>query len=215
MSGPNLETGVSHHCLVELSNVKTMLIGGQTSENHRDYYEDDEEDNTKENLYSRKVSVYDWSTMEWKRMKRLNEGRHSHSCSQTDDKSLVVVAGGLRGLDEPSYTIEVFDVNIEEWKVLENSKLPWEVIGIPFIQYKVPGSNSVEAPTLFRAVDTVQDRNDESQNKIESKPMTNTGIIQLLNNGDFMEHSNISKLSSLKIRSHGIILIVPKEVVCV
>ena len=214
MSGPNLETGVSHHCLVELSNVKTMLIGGQTSENHRDYYEDDEEDDTKENLYSRKVSVYDWSTMEWKRMKRLNEGRHSHSCSQTEDKSLVVVAGGLRGLDEPSYTIEVFDVNIEEWKVLENSKLPWEVIGIPFIPYKVPGSKRSEAPTLFRAVDTVQDRNDERQNKIESKSMTNTGIIQLLNNGDFMEHSNISKLSSLKIRSHGIILIVPKEVVC-
>ena len=214
MSGPNLEMGVSHHCLVELSNVKTMLIGGQTSENHRDYYEDDEEDNTKENLYSRKVSVYDWSTMEWKRMKRLNEGRHSHSCSQTDDKSLVVVAGGLRGLGEPSYTIEVFDVNIEEWKVLENSKLPWEVIGIPFIQYKVPGSNRVEAPTLFRAVDTVQDRNDENQNKIESNSMPNTGIIQLLNNGDFMEHSNISQLSSLKIRPHGIILIVPKEVVC-
>ena len=215
MSGPNLETGVSHHCLVELSNVKTMLIGGQTSENHRDYYEDDEEDNTKENLYSRKVSVYDWSTMEWKRMKRLNEGRHSHSCSQTEDKSLVVVAGGLKGLDEPSYTVEVFDVNTEEWKILENSKLPWEVIGIPFIQYKVPGSNSGEAPTLFRSVDNVQHRKDESQNEIESKPMPNNGIIQLLNNGDFMEYSNISKLSSLKIRSHGIILIVPKEVVCV
>ena len=97
-----------------------MLIGGQTSENHRDYYEDDEEDNTKENLYSRKVSVYDWSTMEWKRMKRLNEGRHSHSCSQTEDKSLVVVAGGLKGLDEPSYTVEVFDVNKE---TLEESLL--------------------------------------------------------------------------------------------
>ena len=191
-----------------------MLIGGQTSENHRDYYEDEEVENTKENLYSRKVSVYDWSTMEWKRMKRLNEGRHSHSCAQTEDKSLVVVAGGLRDFDEPSYTIEVFDVNTEEWKVLKESKLPWGVIGIPFIQYKIPGSNQVEAPTLFRSIDSLQCRKDDNEDEPKSMVSSSTGFIQLLKNGNFREYSNISKSPSLKIRSYGIILVVPKEVVC-
>ena len=190
-----------------------MLIGGQTAQNHQDYEEYDEEKGFKENLFSRKVSVYDWNTMEWKRMKKLNEGRHSHSCSQTADKMLVVVAGGLSGLDEPSYTVEVFDVNTEEWKLLENSKLPWQVIGVPFIQYQVPGLNDVEAPTLFRSIDGLRSRKDEENNE-EPKETTNIGIIQLLNNGSFNEFSNISKSSWLKIRSYGVVLVVPKVVAC-
>lgn len=213
VSGPNLETAVSHHCLVELSNIKTMLIGGQTAQNRQDYDEYDEEKDLNENLFSRKVSVYDWNTMEWKRMKRLNEGRHSHSCSQTPDKSLVVVAGGVRGLDEPSYTVEVFDVNTEEWKMLENLKLPWEVIGIPFIQYQVPGSNNVEAPTIFRSINGLHSWKEDDENE-EPKSMTNIGLIQLKNDGNFKEISNISKSSSLNIRSYGVVLVVPKAVLC-
>ena len=214
VSGPNLEMPVSHHCIVELSNVKTMLIGGQTSKTNQDYYEEDEEEVVEENLYSRKVSVYDWSTMEWKRMKRLNEGRHSHSCVQTEDKTSVVVAGGISGLDMPSYTIEVFDVNTEEWRLLKNVELPWKVIGIPFIKYKFPGSNQVEAPTLFQSIENVSYRKDQNEHKELSKNRANVGLFQLLNSVEFKEYSNISKSETLKMRSHGVLLVVPKDVVC-
>jgi hypothetical protein len=193
-----------------------MVIGGQTIPNKDDWYDRDEreEDDLEENLFSNKVWVFDWSTTTWKRMKRLTEGRHSHSCSQTLDKKLVVVAGGLTGFDEPSLTIEVFDVATEEWKLLEDSKLPWQVIGVPFIHYQ-------GVPTLLRSSsmqklkhDNDDDYDDTSEEKTNDKSSNKLALIQLSNKGNFKEISNFSASSMVKVRSYGVILVVPAGVVC-
>ena len=196
-----------------------MVIGGQTIPNKHDGYdrdEEDEEDDLEENLFSNKVWSFDWSTTKWKRMKRLAEGRHSHSCSQTLDKKLVVVAGGLTGFDEPSLTIEVFDVATEEWTLLEDSKLPWPVIGVPFIQY-------AGIPTLLRPSSiqtTLKNNNDDdfvetSEEESDAKASNNIALIQLSDKGKFNRISNLSVSSSMvKVRSHGVIVIVPEVVVC-
>ena len=195
-----------------------MVIGGQTVPNKHDRYDRDEseEDDPEENLFSDKVWVFDWSTTTWKRMKRLTEGRHSHSCSQTLDKKLVVVAGGLTEVGEPSLTIEVFDVATEEWKLLEDSKLPWHVIGVPFIQYQ-------GVPSLLRSRNLQKIKNDNydeyedtSEEETNDKSSNKIALIQLLDKGNFKEISNFSASSMVKesVSSYGVILVVPKVVVC-
>ena len=77
-------------------------------------------------------------------MSRLHQGRHSHSCAQTLDKKLVAVVGGFTDIDQPSLDVEVFDVDTEEWRILKNSKLPWEVVGVPFILHQGKRHNGLK-----------------------------------------------------------------------
>ena len=208
--------GVSHHCVVELSNIKTMLIGGQTLRYHHDYYsniKDNEE--REENLFSNLVWVFDWHTMEWKQMNRLHQGRHSHSCAQTLDKKLVVVVGGFTDIDQPSLDVEVFDVDTEEWRILKSSKLPWEVVGVPFILHQ-------GVPTLLRSIREKEsykddDGDDDTDDEMEASKINpqRVGLIQLSNNGHIEEYSsNFSSLSKVTIRSYGVLLIVPEVTLC-
>ena len=198
-----------------------MLIGGQTIPNHHDIYDKDEigKDDLEENLFSNKVWVFDWTIMQWKRMKRLTKGRHSHSCSQTPDKKLVVVAGGLTGIKGPSLTIEVFDVATEEWKLLD-SKLPWHVIGVPFIQYGDQKSE-IQHSILFRPSITQNFKNDyddeyDDNSDIETndKASNDISFLQLSDTGSFKEWSNVTSSPIVKVRPYGVILVVPEVVVC-
>ena len=181
-----------------------MLIGGQTVRNHHAYYDVEEDnDGVEVNLFSSMVWVFDWNTIEWKHMKRLRKGRHSHSCAQTMDKKFVVVAGGLTEGDEPSLSIEIFDVATEEWRLKKSSKLPWHVVGIPFILYQ-------GAPTLFRSgqIDSFKDDKEK-----EVKSSSNVGLLKLTNNGDFTEFSSFPS-SMVTVRSYGVLLVVPEVLVC-
>ena len=196
VSGPNLPTAVSHHCLVALSNIKSMLIGGQVLFQHID----NDEEEFKENLFSNKVWVYDWNQMKWKQMKRLKEGRHSHSCSKTLDEKLIVVAGGMTALNEGTLSVEVFDVAIEEWKKLGRSRLLWQVIGVPFIIFK-------GVPALFQSDKLKQITPDDDENIKSSK------IMQMSNDGSFSELMNCSTNKAV-VRPYGVVLVVPELVVC-
>ena len=70
-------------------------------------------------------------------------------------------------------------------------------------------------PTLFRS-DSLQklEENGEKSEDQKRKASSKIGLLQLMNNGNFKEFSNFST-SSLKVRSHGVVLIVPEVVVCV
>ena len=181
-----------------------MLIGGQTVINKDDY--DDDEEDAEENLFSSKVWVYDWNVMRWKKTKRLSEGRHSHSCAKTVDEKLVVVAGGVTDAsgNEGSLTVEVFDIATEEWKVLTSSRLPWSVIGVPFVYLN-------DIPTLFKSNDLLLSDDVEDSERMKSSKYVK--IVQMENGGSFTKH-NYSNRFSAQIRPHGVILIVPELLVC-
>ena len=88
------------HCLVQLDDSRTLLIGG--------------EGHTKESF------IYDWGTKLWRKPKQgsLHHGRENHACALLPDGKIVVI-GGDRAAD-----VEIFDPENEAFYVPDRTKYP-------------------------------------------------------------------------------------------
>ena len=104
VNGPTLPEGVMSHCSVIL-NENIYLIGGSNIINHED-------------TESRHVWVANPSNgFNFTEGPPLITPRMSHGCStmSKDDKSIIIVAGGMTNLGHGSKSVEILDPSSNKW----------------------------------------------------------------------------------------------------
>ena len=105
--GPDLPKGLKHHCMVQINETHTFMIGGYNGSS-----------------YTTKTIVFDWEKREWIQQGNLNHARGFHSCGLHRNKD-VIVAGGYdyATLD----TIQVFDLDDPSAGWSQGPTLPREI----------------------------------------------------------------------------------------
>ena len=99
-SGPKADEYEVGHCLVQLDDSRTLMIGGEG--------------------HAKESFIYDWETKAWRKPNKgsLRFARENHACALLPDGKVVVVGG-----DHPG-DVEIFDPESESWSVPDRKSYP-------------------------------------------------------------------------------------------
>ncbi|QQP55139.1 Uncharacterized protein FKW44_008235, partial [Caligus rogercresseyi] len=93
--GPRLPSDLELHCMVQINDFETMIIGGLRLHSPN----------------SAKTWIFNWSDMAWRFGPDLIQGRRSHVCGLYKNKYVVVGGGNVAGKHKHTNTTEILDLS--------------------------------------------------------------------------------------------------------
>lgn len=106
--GPDMPSAASHHCLVQLNETHTIMMGGTVES--RSY-------------------ILDWPEQKWKSAASMHLERRDHSCVLMSDGKVLVVGGA----EHEAASTEIYDPDENQWKYGPSLPFEWSGGGLVVI----------------------------------------------------------------------------------